>query len=102
MPMSARRGAAAALAALGSALIACAPGPSPDECNQLLDHYTELLVRQEKRDATDDEVARARSDARAKAAADRNFAQCGTKLSHRQWECAMKAPSVDDVERCLL
>ena len=97
-----RRIRSAAITVLASALAACARGPTPDECNQLLDHYTELLVKQEKRDASEDEVARAQREARAKSATDRSFAQCGNKVSRRQWACAMKAPSVDDVERCLL
>jgi hypothetical protein len=84
------------------ALAGCTRGPSPEECDQLLDHYTELLVKQENRKASEDEVARLQREARAKAAADREFAKCGNRLSKRQWECAMKAPTVDDVERCLL
>ena len=99
MPVGPRAFPALLLATL---VAACARDPNPDECDQLLDHYTELLVRQGNKDVTDDELGRLKRESRTKAAADREFSQCGNKLSRRQWECAMKAPTVDDVERCLL
>lgn len=83
-------------------LAACGKPLDPDECNQLLDHYTELLVRQQRRGVSDDEVERLKASARLRAAGSEDFARCNSKVSRRQWECAMKAPSVDEVERCLL
>ena len=80
----------------------CGRPLDPAECNQLLDRYTELLVQQERRGVSDDEVERTKESARLKAAGSPEFAKCGSKVSRRQWECAMKAPSVDEVERCLL
>lgn len=80
----------------------CGRPLDPVECNQLLDHYTELLVRQERRGISDDDVERAKQSARSKAAGSPEFAKCSSKVSRRQWECAIKAPSVDEVERCLL
>jgi hypothetical protein len=81
---------------------ACSRPLSSDECNQLLDHYTELLVRSANKDVSNEDLARLEREARAKAAADQEFARCSVRVSRRQWECAMKAPNVDDVERCLL
>jgi len=80
----------------------CAKPLSPDECGQLLDRYTELLVRQERRGVSDDEVERVKLSARLRASGSSDFAECPAKVSRSQWECAMKAPSVDEVERCLL
>lgn len=93
------------LSLLGAALcllVACSRPLDATECNQLLDHYTELLVRQERRGISDEEVERLKQRARTRAAASSDFAQCAAKVSRGQWECAMKAPSVDEVERCLL
>lgn len=87
---------------LASLLGGCGRPLDAGECNQLLDHYTELLVRQERRGVSDDEVERSKQSARLKAAGSSEFSKCATKVSRRQWECAMKAPSVDEVERCLL
>lgn len=91
-----------AVCSLLLAVPACAEPLSNDECRQLLDHYTSLLVRQRDRGASDETLERARADAREKAAADPDFRQCSAKVSRRQWSCAMNAPSVDEVERCLL
>jgi hypothetical protein len=87
------------LAALASA---CSRPLDAGECTGLLDHYTELLVRQERLGVSDDEVQRLKAGARTRAAGSPEFAKCATKVSRSQWECAMKAPSVDEVERCLL
>jgi hypothetical protein len=81
---------------------ACSEPLTPDECSQLLDKYTQLLVRQKNAAVTEEELVKARRDARSKAAASRDFSKCGTKLSRRQYRCAMSAPSVDEMERCLL
>lgn len=83
-------------------LSSCGEPLAPAECNQLLDRYTELLVREERRTVSDEEVERSKASARLKAAGSHEFAKCSSKVSRRQWDCAMKAPSVDEVERCLL
>lgn len=81
---------------------ACGQPLSNDECLELLDRYTSLLARQRNREASDELVERARLEAREKAATDPHFRQCPAKVSRRQWLCAMAAPSVDEIERCLL
>jgi hypothetical protein len=83
-------------------VLGCSRPLDADECNQLLDHYTELLAKSLNPGISDEEILRMQKEARAKAAGDPEFARCSSKLSRRQWECAMKAPSADDVERCLL
>ncbi len=81
---------------------ACAEPLTTDECNALLERYTDLLVRSERPDVNPEELLRLRREARARAAAGREFAKCSTKVSRRQWDCAMSANAVDDLERCLL
>ncbi|MBK7584583.1 MAG: hypothetical protein IPI67_30900 [Myxococcales bacterium] len=88
--------------ALVCPLVACGKPLNPDECKQLLGHYTELLVRQEHRGVTDDEVDRLKLSAFGRAAGSPEFARCPNKVSRSQFECAMQAGSVDEVERCLL
>jgi hypothetical protein len=80
----------------------CGRPPTNDECNQLLDHYTELLAHSKNPELPDPEVERLKAEARQRASEDPEFGRCGAKISRRQWECAMHAPSVDEVERCLL
>lgn len=81
---------------------ACSQPVTHEECDQLLDKYTELLTRERNREVTEEELIRVRQAARDKAAGSREFTKCGSKLSRRQYACAMRAPTVDDIERCML
>jgi hypothetical protein len=89
-------------ALVAASLVGCDRPLSADECTQLLDHYTELLVKTQSPGVTEEQLARAQREARAKASASRDFAHCNIKVSRRQFACAMAAPTVDEVERCLL
>ena len=90
--------------AIASVLLscACARPLSADECNQLLDHYTTLLARSSDSRTRPEQLEELLTKARRKAAQDPEFSQCAAKLSRRQWTCAMQAPSVNAVEKCLL
>ena len=72
------------------------------ECDALLDRYTELLVRSDRRDATAAEVVKLQAEARTRAAHDPSFAECSSRVSRRAFECAMAAENVDRLEQCLL
>jgi hypothetical protein len=87
---------------LGS--LSCSRSLDADECNLLLDRYTELLVREEDPHAAPARVARAQSDARTMALHDPKFefSSCSARVSRSSFDCAMKAPSVDEMERCLV
>ena len=90
----------AALSAL--ALAACQKPLSADECSALLDRYTELLAGTEGRSPSAEEILRLQRDARARAAESPEFSRCTDEVSRSEWECAMKAPTVDEIEKCLL
>jgi hypothetical protein len=77
---------------------------SEHECEQLLSHYTEQLVLDEQPNATPSEVS-AKQLAARRAARERpefQFEACSDEVSRGQFECAMAAAAVDDVERCLI
>lgn len=82
--------------------LGCSPPLTADECNQLLDRYTEKVAEQQSAETSSESVFRMQRDARARAAMSPEFSRCAAKVSRRQWRCAMSAPSVDDIERCLL
>lgn len=88
-----------ALAATG-----CEKPLAEEECLQLLDRYTEFLVREEDPKATPQQVAHDQEAARAAARTNPSFefATCARKVRRRSFECAMTAPSVDAIERCLV
>lgn len=92
----------AALSALP--LPACQKPLDALECRRLLDRYAELLVREEEPTATPERVAQVLEQARRVAAQDPRFemAECPSRVPRRSFECAMNAPSVDTIERCLV
>ena len=85
----------------GLGVTACGRRPSPAECTALLDRYTEKLVGSDRPDVKPGELEKLKADARARAAEDPEFAACSRKVSRSQYECAMKAETVDRMEICL-
>jgi hypothetical protein len=82
----------------------CGEPLSPDECETLLAHYTELLVREENPEIRADEVALRKAQAQKLAREEPKFefAGCADAVSRRQFDCAMQAHDVNTVERCLM
>lgn len=91
-----------ALGALASS--SCSRKLERAECSKLLDRYTELLVKDEEPEALPERIAQAQARARATAQRDArfDFSSCPSRVSRREYECAMNAPTVDAVERCLV
>ena len=89
----------AAVLALG--LSACSRPLDAQECNDLLDHYTDLLAKNRDPEVSGEDLLRLKKEARARAAQSREFSRCSSKVSRAEWECAMKAPSVDEAELVL-
>ena len=88
-----------------SALVCgCSQPLTEGECYQLLDHYTALLVREESPESQAQEVLKKQMEARALAASDPSyeFDRCESAVSREQYACAMRAPTVDAVEQCLV
>lgn len=94
----------ALLLAPTSFLSGCGKRPSEAECRRLLDHYVALLTREEWREAAPEDVARKQFEARRLVDRDPHFEfdRCMAKVNRRQFDCALGAPTVDAVERCLL
>jgi hypothetical protein len=83
---------------------ACSKGPalSPAECDRLLEHYVELLVRSDRPDVTAVELERMKREARRLAASDPQFGSCTKEVSRKQFECALAAENADKLEQCML
>jgi hypothetical protein len=95
---------ARAWAAFGALLVAtgCGKRLEPTECRQLLDHYVELLLRDDRPGAGTGELMRVQQEARKKAERDPAFRQCSDRVSRRGFDCAMKAQDANKLEQCLL
>ena len=88
--------------AVGLACAGCSKRLELGECQQLLDHYVELLLREDKPKASAGEVLRFQQEARKKAERDPAFSECQSRVSRRGYECAMEAQEANRVEQCLL
>ena len=98
-PLS-KRGATIALAivALGSA---CKPKVNSKQCDELLDRFAELVVREQFPDAGAAQIAQERSRERGEAKADNAFKNCTSEVQADEHACAMKATSSEALIKCL-
>jgi hypothetical protein len=90
-----------ALLGLAGLLVAGCHRPSKAECEQLLDHYVELLALSDRPETSAEERQRMRTRAAELARRDPEFS-CTSKISRQEFECAMAAPTVDAFEQCLM
>lgn len=81
---------------------ACKKPISRDECDQLLDHYVELLLKADRPEVRAEELLRLQHEARTKAAQDPAFSHCPEEVSRAQFHCAMQAKNPDRLEQCML
>ena len=80
----------------------CSKKLTEAECAEMLDHYAETLIEQAHPSAKPSQRVKWVNEARLKAARDPEFAECPSRVGRSQYECAIAAPTADDVERCLL
>ena len=80
----------------------CSKSLNENECNSLLDHYVELLVRSDRPGTSANELLELEHQARLKAQGDPAFKQCSARVSRKAFDCAMEAGNVDKLEQCLL
>jgi hypothetical protein len=85
------------------ALTGCEDELTEQECAQIVDRYTELLLRTRKPDASADEVLKLQRRARSRAVRNPRFSECRERFSRRAYRCAVQeATSADELERCLM
>jgi hypothetical protein len=90
--------------ALGLGLVSSGCGKKLEvkECDALLDHYVELLLRDDRPGASAGELLRLQQEARKKAERDPAFRACSDRVSRRGFDCAMAAQDANRLEQCLL
>jgi hypothetical protein len=89
-------------ACLGCLAASCGPPPNAIECAALLDRYVTLLANSDHPGTDETELMRLREEARQKAARDPAFRECPSRVSRREYDCAMSAENADRFEQCLL
>jgi len=80
-------------------LTACGKKLDKDQCQKLVDHAVDLAIKQQGGDSIPADVLK-----QAKAAAASQLGpmleQCQKELTQGQYDCAMKATSMADIEKC--
>ncbi|MDW8248193.1 MAG: hypothetical protein RMJ98_02670 [Myxococcales bacterium] len=84
--------------------VGCTRGRSVtrDECDRLLNHYTEQLLRTELPGISPSEHQRVMAEVQAAASVYRPFLACTAEVSREQMDCALAAFHPDEIERCLV
>ena len=92
----------ALFAALFAAVLAgCSRRATRVECDAVMDHYVEMMVR-EYNPSLDSSERRAQYErTRAKAAQVPSFADCPKQITQADVSCALRAVSVAELEQCL-
>jgi hypothetical protein len=90
------------LAALTPRLLAqLGPRPSPEQCSSLVSRFVAHESRARNHRLREDVVQEQLGSLEARPILERQLASCEKALVPAQVECALGAPNVDELERCL-
>ncbi len=87
--------------AIGSGSVGCKKKVSQAQCNELLDHFAELVVKERFGDAGPDVIATEKDRERSEAKRADEFKNCTSEVQTNEHDCAMKAPTSDALIKCL-
>jgi hypothetical protein len=88
-----------ALATLG--LGGCKKKITQAQCDRMLDHFAELVVKERFADAGPEAIAAERTRERQEAVHADEFKNCTSEVQTNEHECAMKAETSEAVIKCL-
>lgn len=93
-------GRSATLAVVATVLFigACSEVPEDGQCEKFLDHVIELEVSAGS--ATPDDKIAHKKALKAKKIEDKFVSQCEAKIKSSQLECALKAKTLEEIEKC--
>lgn len=74
---------------------------SQAQCDALLDHYAELVVKEQYPDAGPQEIAAEKQRERSEAKRGDEFKNCTSEVQSSEHDCAMKATTSEGVIKCL-
>jgi hypothetical protein len=79
----------------------CKKKVTQTECDRLLDHFADLVVREHSPDAGPDVVKAERQRERQEAVHANEFKNCTSEVQTNEFDCAMKAQTSDALIKCL-
>jgi hypothetical protein len=93
--------ATAIIVTAASGAAACKKKASAQECDALLDHFAELVVKERFPDAGPEVITKERARERQEAKAADELKNCTSEVTPVEHACAMKASSSEAVIKCL-
>ncbi len=82
-------------------LMGCKKKVSQKQCDEILDRFAELVVKERFPDAGADQIAAERARERSEAKGDDAFKNCTSEVQTNEHDCAMKAASSEALIKCL-
>lgn len=79
----------------------CKQKISQSQCDQMLDHFADLVVRERFADAGPEAIAAEQARERREAKTADEFKNCPTQVQANEHDCAMKAETSDALIKCL-
>ena len=89
------------LGAVVAVLPSCKPKITPVQCDALIDRYAQLVVTEKLPDAGPETIKTEQERERGEARGDDAFKNCTSEVSRAEFDCAMRAPTADALEKCL-
>ena len=83
------------------ALAGCKKKATQKQCDELIDRFAELVVKERFPDAGPDQIAAERTRERSEAKGDDAFKNCTSEVQTDEHACAMKAASSEAMIKCL-
>ena len=90
-----------AIAATAGSTVSCKKKVSQKQCDELLDRFSELVVKERMPDAGAEALAAERVRERSEAKGDDAFKNCTSEVQVDEHACAMKAASSEALIKCL-
>ncbi len=87
--------------ALGGGAAGCKKKVTTAQCDELLDRFAMLVVREKLKDASPEQVKTEQARERSEAQGDDNFKNCTSELSTEDYACAMGAKNAEGFVKCL-
>jgi hypothetical protein len=82
-------------------LVGCHRKASQTQCDALVDHYSELAMKEQFPDAAPADIEAQKKVVRDEAKNDDDFKNCTSEVEVTDYDCAMKATTTDAIEHCL-
>lgn len=82
-------------------LPSCKPKISSAQCDALVDRYAQLVVTEKLPDAGAETIKAEQERERGEARGDDAFKNCTSEVSRAEFDCAMRSPTADALEKCL-